>query len=45
MISPVMPTYARLDVSFVRGEGAYLFDADGQRYLDFATGIAVNAHV
>ena len=30
MISPVMPTYARLDVSFVRGEGAYLFDADGQ---------------
>ena len=43
MISPVMPTYARLDVSFVRGEGAYLFDADGQRYLDFATGIAVNA--
>lgn len=43
MISAVMPTYARVDLSFVRGEGAYLFDADGQRYLDFATGIAVNA--
>ena len=43
MISAVMPTYARIDLSFVRGEGAYLFDADGQRYLDFATGIAVNA--
>jgi acetylornithine/N-succinyldiaminopimelate aminotransferase len=38
-----MPTYARIDISFVRGEGAYLFDADGRRYLDFATGIAVNA--
>jgi acetylornithine/N-succinyldiaminopimelate aminotransferase len=43
VISAVMPTYARIDLSFVRGEGAYLFDADGQRYLDFATGIAVNA--
>ena len=43
MISAVMPTYARIDLSFVRGEGAYLFDVDGQRYLDFATGIAVNA--
>jgi len=43
VISAVMPTYARVDLSFVRGEGAYLFDADGQRYLDFATGIAVNA--
>ena len=30
-------------IFFERGEGAYLFDADGQRYLDFATGIAVNA--
>ena len=43
MISAVMPTYARIDVAFERGEGAYLFDADGRRYLDFATGIAVNA--
>ena len=43
MISAVMPTYTRIDVAFERGEGAYLFDADGRRYLDFATGIAVNA--
>ena len=43
MISAVMPTYARTDLSFVRGEGAYLFDSDGRRYLDLATGIAVNA--
>ncbi|MBT4935020.1 MAG: aspartate aminotransferase family protein [Rhodospirillaceae bacterium] len=43
MISNVMPTYARIDVAFERGEGAYLFDSDGRRYLDFASGIAVNA--
>jgi len=43
VISAVMPTYARIDVAFECGEGAYLFDADGRRYLDFATGIAVNA--
>ncbi len=39
--SAVLPTYARTDVSFVRGEGAYLWDDQGRRYLDFATGIAV----
>lgn len=38
-----MPTYARFDLAFERGEGAYLFTADGERYLDFAAGIAVNA--
>ena len=43
MISPVLPTYAREDVAFMRGEGAYLFDEKGDRYLDFAAGIAVNA--
>ena len=43
MISPVMPTYARIDVSFERGEGPYLFDTTGRRYLDFAAGIAVDA--
>src|SRR5215472_3820069 len=43
VISPVLPTYAREDVAFVRGEGAYLFDENGDRYLDFAAGIAVNA--
>ncbi len=43
MNTPLYPTYARYDVAFERGEGAYLFDTDGRRYLDFATGIAVNA--
>jgi acetylornithine/N-succinyldiaminopimelate aminotransferase len=41
VIPAVMPTYQRADLSFERGEGAYLFDADGRRYLDFASGIAV----
>jgi acetylornithine/N-succinyldiaminopimelate aminotransferase len=38
-----MPTYARADLAFERGEGAYLFTSDGRRYLDFAAGIAVNS--
>jgi acetylornithine/N-succinyldiaminopimelate aminotransferase len=37
----VLPTYVRQDVTFVRGEGAWLQDADGRRYLDFVAGIAV----
>ncbi len=41
-MSSVMPTYARIDLAFERGEGPYLIAADGRRYLDFATGIAVN---
>lgn len=36
----VMPTYARADVMFERGEGAHLYDTEGRKYLDFATGIA-----
>ena len=36
-----MPTYGRLPVSFERGEGAYLFDSDGNRYLDALAGSAV----
>ncbi|MEX2295928.1 MAG: aspartate aminotransferase family protein [Dongiaceae bacterium] len=43
MIAPVMPTYARFDLAFERGEGAYLIATDGRRYLDFASGIAVTA--
>ncbi len=43
MIAPVMPTYARYDLAFERGEGAYLYATDGRRYLDFASGIAVTA--
>jgi len=39
----VLPTYNRADVAFVRGEGPYLFAEDGERYLDFGAGIAVNA--
>ena len=43
MITAVMPTYARTDVAFVRGEGAYIYASDGRRFLDFGAGIAVNA--
>ncbi len=43
MITPVMPTYARTDLAFERGEGVYLYTADGKRYLDFGSGIAVSA--
>lgn len=39
----VMSTYARTDLVFERGEGSWLFTADGQRFLDFNSGIAVNA--
>ena len=42
MIPPVMPTYNRAEIGFVRGEGPYLFDERGQRDLDFGAGIAVN---
>ena len=38
----VMPTYGRIDLSFVRGEGSYLYTEAGTAYLDCATGIAVN---
>ena len=39
--SPVLPTYARTDVTLVSGDGAWVSDADGRRYLDFIGGIAV----
>ena len=42
-MTSLMPTYARADVRFVRGEGAWLYAEDGTRFLDFASGIAVNA--
>ncbi len=41
-ITPLMPVYPRCEVRPVRGEGAYLFGENGERYLDFAAGIAVN---
>lgn len=43
MFPSLLPTYNRTEVAFVRGEGPYLFAEDGQRYLDFTAGIAVNA--
>ena len=39
----VMATYARQDLVFERGEGSWLVAANGDRYLDFASGVAVNA--
>jgi predicted acetylornithine/succinylornithine family transaminase len=39
----LVPAYARLPVEFVRGEGPRLWDADGNEYLDFQTGLAVNS--
>jgi acetylornithine/N-succinyldiaminopimelate aminotransferase len=41
-ITPLMPIYARCEVRPVRGEGAYLYGEKGEKYLDFAAGIAVN---
>ncbi len=43
MSDALMHTYARADLAFERGEGPYLYTADGRRFLDFAAGIAVNA--
>jgi acetylornithine/N-succinyldiaminopimelate aminotransferase len=40
-VPPLLPVYKRAPVNFERGEGAYLFDREGRRYLDFGTGIAV----
>jgi acetylornithine/N-succinyldiaminopimelate aminotransferase len=42
-IAAVMPTYARTDIVFERGEGAWLYATDGRRFLDFGAGIAVTA--
>ena len=39
----VVPAYARMPVAFVRGEGARLWDTDGEEYLDFQTGLAVTS--
>ncbi len=40
-MSALMPTYKRLSVAFVRGEGAYLYDQNNRAYLDALSGIAV----
>ncbi len=43
MIPSVLPTYNRTPLSFVRGSGCWLTEADGRRFLDLTAGIAVNA--
>ncbi|HEY7385863.1 MAG TPA: aspartate aminotransferase family protein [Beijerinckiaceae bacterium] len=43
MNSPLLPIYARADVAFERGEGVWLVTQEGERYLDFGAGVAVNA--
>ncbi len=43
MIPALMPNYNRADLAFERGEGAYLFDTAGRRFLDFGAGIATSS--
>ncbi len=43
MIPSVLPTYARAKLNFVKGEGSWLIEEGGDRYLDLGAGIAVNA--
>jgi acetylornithine/N-succinyldiaminopimelate aminotransferase len=43
MIAPVLPTYARANISFERGEGVRVFTPDGDSYLDFGAGVAVTS--
>ena len=43
MTSHLMATFARVDLAFERGEGVWLMTKDGERYLDFTSGVAVNA--
>lgn len=42
MISSVLPTYNRAPLNFVKGEGSWVTEADGRRFLDMGAGIAVN---
>jgi len=42
MIPSVLPTYARAPLHFVKGEGSWLIEEDGRRFLDLGSGIAVN---
>ena len=43
MIPALMPTYNRADLAFERGEGAWLWTAEGRRFLDFGAGIATSS--
>ncbi|APR98134.1 aspartate aminotransferase family protein [Wolbachia endosymbiont of Folsomia candida] len=42
-ISPNLPVYSPINIDFSYGEGVYLYDVDGKRYIDFHSGIAVNS--
>lgn len=42
-MSAILPTYARADLAFERGEGVSLFTASGERYMDFGAGVAVSS--
>ena len=43
MNSAILPVYARSELTFERGEGAWLVSTDGRRFLDLGAGIAVNS--
>ena len=42
-MSNILPTYPRSNLTFEYGKGSYLFEANGDQYLDFGSGIAVNS--
>lgn len=42
-ISPILPIYSPIDINFSHGEGVYLYDTNGKRYIDFQSGIAANS--
>ncbi|WP_333023844.1 aspartate aminotransferase family protein [Wolbachia endosymbiont of Pentidionis agamae] len=42
-ISPTLPVYASINISFSHGQGIYLYDTSGKRYIDFHSGIGVNS--
>ena len=39
----ILPTYPRSNLEFTHGKGCYLYDLNGDEYLDFGSGIAVNS--
>jgi len=43
MAGHLLKTYSRLPVSFIKGDGCYLYDSDGKKYLDALCGIAVTS--
>ncbi|MGE4373883.1 MAG: acetylornithine transaminase, partial [Xanthobacter sp.] len=43
MSDPLLQVFKRIDLSFEFGKGSWLYTQDGERYLDFASGIAVNS--